>query len=373
VTLFQQRGFHNVSMGDIAPSVGLKGPALYRHFESKHEMLDLALTDQITAVLSAVRAVPEGASADARMTDLLVSLAGLVLDREGALLWKRERRHLTGDEDRAFRRLARELVRSTGEVIRATRPALTDADAALLGWALLSVYSHTRAYRGSIDRAGAVDLLVAMGHAVVSADVLRPAEPEAPDGWLATVPAFGRRERIMAEATTLLVDRGYRDVSIEEIAVASETAIATVYQYFDGKTDLLYRLLMRGSEGAHYVIAQRCAGREDPADALRVVVDGFVELSLGPHGRLLAIQFADLVYLPEEHRKDLLRTEHEFAEHWAGLLRALRPELSPIEALGRAQTAIGAIADLSQTRWIRLRAGAAAELGALGWAVLTGD
>jgi AcrR family transcriptional regulator len=357
-------------MGDIAQSVGLKGPALYRHFGSKHEVLTLALTDQITALLDVVAAVDPDAAPAARLDDLLERLANLVLDREGTLLWKRERRHLDGDEEQRFLDLARELVRETGEIVRGVQPGISDADARLLGWSLLSVYAHTRTYRNSLDRAAATELLVRMGRAVATEDTLQAAEPGAPDGWAARVTAFGRRERIMAESTALLVERGYRDVSIEEIAVASDTAIATVYQYFDGKTDLLHRILMRGSEGVHYVLAQSTAGVEDAAEALRIVVDGFVELTLGTHGRLLAIQFADLLYLPEEPRKDLLRTEHEFVEHWAGLLEATRPELSSAEALGRAQTAIGVISDLSQTRRIRRRAGAGAEISAIAWAIL---
>lgn len=368
--LFQQRGYHNVSMGDIAESAGLKGPALYRHFGNKHEVLTLAITDQITALLRAVDAIDPQASPEARLDELLQRLARLVLDREGTLLWRRERRHLTGDEEAAFLSKARQLVTSTGEIVRGVQPGITDADARLLGWAVLSVYAQTLHYRNSLERAATIDVLVTMGRAVATSDSLRPAEPGAPDGWAASVTAFGRRERIMAEATILLVERGYREVSIEEIAVASDTAIATVYQYFDGKADLLYRILMRGSEGIHYVIAQQTAGVVDPAEALQIIMDGFVDLTLGPHGRLLAIQFADLLYLPDDRRRELLRTEREFVEHWAGLLEATRPELTGAQALTRAQTAIGVISDLSQTRRIRRRAGAASEIASLARAVL---
>jgi AcrR family transcriptional regulator len=368
--LFDRHGFHNVSMGDIAQSVGLKGPALYRHFGSKHEVLNLALTDQITALLDVVKSVETVDPPQARLDQLLAGLTKLVLDRDGTLLWKRERRHLTGDEETTFVGHARELVQLTGEIVRGVRPGITDADARLLGWSLLSVYAHTRTYKNLFDKSAIAELLLCMGRAVASADALRPAEPPASDGWAARVTTFGRRERIMAESTALLVKRGYREVSIEQIAEASDTAIATVYQYFDGKADLLYRILMRGGEGVHYVLAQITAGVIDPSEALRLVVDGYVKLTLGTHGRLLQIQFADLLYLPEAPRKELLRTEREFVEHWAGLLEATRPELTPADAIARAQTAVGVVSDLSQTRRIRVRAGAAEEIAAIAWAVL---
>ena len=37
--LFTNRGYHNVSMDDVASAVGLTGPALYRHFSKKHDIL----------------------------------------------------------------------------------------------------------------------------------------------------------------------------------------------------------------------------------------------------------------------------------------------------------------------------------------------
>jgi AcrR family transcriptional regulator len=37
--LFARRGYHNVSVKDIGEAVGISGPALYKHFSSKNEIL----------------------------------------------------------------------------------------------------------------------------------------------------------------------------------------------------------------------------------------------------------------------------------------------------------------------------------------------
>ena len=37
--LFAERGFHGVSVGDIGKAVGVSGPALYKHFDSKDAVL----------------------------------------------------------------------------------------------------------------------------------------------------------------------------------------------------------------------------------------------------------------------------------------------------------------------------------------------
>ena len=42
--LFAERGFHGVSVHDIGGACGISGPALYKHFESKNDILTQSLT-----------------------------------------------------------------------------------------------------------------------------------------------------------------------------------------------------------------------------------------------------------------------------------------------------------------------------------------
>ncbi|WP_299556695.1 TetR/AcrR family transcriptional regulator [uncultured Mycolicibacterium sp.] len=44
--LFQRFGFQNVSIERIGAAVGLTGPAVYRHFKGKHDILAHALMNQ---------------------------------------------------------------------------------------------------------------------------------------------------------------------------------------------------------------------------------------------------------------------------------------------------------------------------------------
>ena len=43
--LFAERGFHGVSVHDIGAACGISGPALYKHFSGKGELLAASLTD----------------------------------------------------------------------------------------------------------------------------------------------------------------------------------------------------------------------------------------------------------------------------------------------------------------------------------------
>jgi AcrR family transcriptional regulator len=52
-TLFAQRGFHGVSVVDIGAACGISGPALYKHFASKDQILAemlVSISEQLLAV-----------------------------------------------------------------------------------------------------------------------------------------------------------------------------------------------------------------------------------------------------------------------------------------------------------------------------------
>lgn len=58
-----------------------------------------------------------------------------------------------------------------------------------------------------------------------------------------------RRERILAAASTLFNERGYPDVTIEEIADLAEVSPATVHNYYSSKDKLLLSIVEDGDAG----------------------------------------------------------------------------------------------------------------------------
>ncbi|MGI9085443.1 MAG: TetR/AcrR family transcriptional regulator [Aeromicrobium sp.] len=65
--LFAQRGFHGVSVNDIGAACGISGPALYKHFRGKGELLAASLTDISETLLEegAARAAEAGSPSEA--------------------------------------------------------------------------------------------------------------------------------------------------------------------------------------------------------------------------------------------------------------------------------------------------------------------
>ena len=70
--LFAERGFHGVSVHDIGAACGISGPALYKHFTGKRELLAASLADISETLLKEGTARVAGATSPAGALDALI-------------------------------------------------------------------------------------------------------------------------------------------------------------------------------------------------------------------------------------------------------------------------------------------------------------
>ncbi len=70
--LFAERGFHGVSVHDIGAACGISGPALYKHFTGKRELLAASLADISETLLKEGTARAAGAASAAGALDALI-------------------------------------------------------------------------------------------------------------------------------------------------------------------------------------------------------------------------------------------------------------------------------------------------------------
>jgi AcrR family transcriptional regulator len=71
-TLFAERGFHGVSMHDIGRACGISGPALYKHFTGKDDILTRSLTSISDRLLTEGRSRTEAARSTDDALDALI-------------------------------------------------------------------------------------------------------------------------------------------------------------------------------------------------------------------------------------------------------------------------------------------------------------
>jgi AcrR family transcriptional regulator len=364
--LFQDFGYQNVSIDRIGAAVGLTGPAVYRHFKGKHEILVHALMGQVQLVqeLHAVSDA-QGTSALEQLHLLLAGFEDLTANGNEATLWRREQRHLDVSEREVFQRHYEDNQERIAAKIAAVKPDLSPHEAELLGFATLSMFSHTPDFRGSLSADRLQEIQSAMAWAIIDCRLPAPGPDAAPVSNPVHRQPAGRRERIIDAAATLFDERGFYDVHIDDIAKTSEMSTATLYQHVTSKTEVLRAVLERGAEGLLYVTSDALAYAFTPQEALDALIHTYVRQALGVYGRIMHILAADLLYLPDEEQSALRNAQREYVAEWVEVIETLTAGVTAADARALTQAAIGVITDVSRNPRLRQRPGFAEELTAL--------
>ena len=82
-----------------------------------------------------------------------------------------------------------------------------------------------------------------------------------------------KRARILAAATRLFMERGYKKTSIDEVARAAKVAKGTVYLYYPSKTDLLVHAIALEKTVLSARFQPLLDGSVPPTDRLRVYLE----------------------------------------------------------------------------------------------------
>ncbi len=134
IELFHQRGYHATGVDDIGEAVDVSGPAIYRHFSSKEDILLEAIERAADRVHAANTAAREADDDPAAVVEGFIRAYARVAIEESALIavWSSEARHLTPERRAPMIRRLRAWRAEWIEVLRALRPDLDDDLAAVL-------------------------------------------------------------------------------------------------------------------------------------------------------------------------------------------------------------------------------------------------
>lgn len=129
--LFADRGFHGVSVGDVGAASGISGPAIYKHFSGKEEVLAHALVDISTELLETGRERAEAqADAEAALDALIAWHIDFAVSHPAYIVvQEREWSRLDADARASVRRLQLAYVDLWVEVLRRLRDDLSRAEA----------------------------------------------------------------------------------------------------------------------------------------------------------------------------------------------------------------------------------------------------
>ncbi len=177
IDLFHRNGYPATGVDDIGKAVDVSGPAIYRHFSSKEEILLEAIrlaADEVHSANNVARA--SGAESDVLLEAFIRAYARVAIQQSALIsVWTSEARHLTSARRSPMTRRLRAWRDEWAEVLQTVRPEINaDQDTVLVVGAiglittLATSSPHTSDPR---DDSLLEDRAVAMAMAVLRAEI----------------------------------------------------------------------------------------------------------------------------------------------------------------------------------------------------------
>ncbi|RBO90883.1 TetR family transcriptional regulator [Nocardia puris] len=348
---FGALGYHGVSMEDIASGLGISSAALYRHYPSKYALFREELLRVGRAMTDSVR-LPEAAPGDdpaQRLGRVLGALiAATIENRPSVTLVRWEVRYLEPEDRAVLAEQQSTVLAALGDELRALRPGLADDDVRVLRAALLSAITSIADHHASLPVKPLARLLESACWSIARAD-LPPAGATAERAAAPEIPDSFKHELLLHKAVELFHDRGYPNVSVEEIASAAGlSAASAVYRFYRGKSDILAAAFRRAADRVSAAIGPAVAAADSPKDALTTLIEHYVAGSFAERA-LTFVYYTEFGHVPAEERTVLRNIQRLSVEEWAKLLREVRPELPPAEARFLVHAAFALVVDLGRS------------------------
>ncbi|MBF6192580.1 TetR/AcrR family transcriptional regulator [Nocardia implantans] len=347
---FGALGYHGVSMEEIAAKVGISSAALYRHYPSKYSLFraELLRLGQVTVDAVILPAQAESWSAEARLRYVIDALiAQAVTNRPTVTLARWEGRYLDDEDGKTLTDQFATSIAALRRLIGAVRPGLSKRDEFVRAVAILSIVSSIGDHHAALPTKSLSALLASACwtavHAALPAFAEVSTEPRPTDP-----PTPFKHQLLLVKAVQLFHERGYPNVSVEDIAAAADlTAASAVYRYYRSKSDLLTAAFRRAADRVADAIGPAIASSATPFEALTELITLYVAGSFAER-ELTFVYYTEFSHVPAEDRVVLRNIQRLSVAEWGRLLVAVRPELSEAQARILVHAAFGLVVDLGR-------------------------
>ncbi|ALJ21853.1 TetR/AcrR family transcriptional regulator [Microbacterium sp. No. 7] len=360
--LFRSKGFAGVRMTEIAGAVGITAPALYRHFDGKQALLMACIGSGLDVVEAAIA---QGGGELGATLDLLAASA---VDRSDLwILVQRDGRNLDPDARADYRSRLAAVVGDLSAVIGARRADLSADDGEWLARAVLATLAAPAQYQLPLSGRPLQRALLAVSEQICTltgfddAPVVDLTEVARNTPFQIDAP---RRESLLQHAAALIAERGYQQVTIDDIGAAADIAGPSLYHHFASKGEILSAILRRAADWIEVDRLRAMREATEPAEILQLLVQSYTALAL-THSELFRIFTQERVHLPEDERRSLARVHRESIDHWVALLETVRPDLNDAVARVYVSSALCIINDMSRPEAVRTHPQAATRIAAL--------
>jgi len=341
---FSADGYHATKLSRIAEATGISTPALYRHFANKSELLAAVTCDMALRIAGVLESVPP--RPDDPRGELAELIEGYVADvlnhRDNADLFRWEATSLTAEDRRYVRDIRLTGHRRVRALLQTLRPDLSRLDADVLTDAVFAVASSPASHRITMPRKAIVALMRDAALTVAEVDL----PPEGPDIPSTGLSPAGRRESVLAAAVGLFADRGFHEVTVEDIGTASGLPPSGVYRHFPSKQAIVAAALERASGRVTAAIADGLAQAGSATAAVSSLARSYGRLCADDRAIITVYRRCFGALEPQE-RTALRRQQRANIDEWSTWLLAARPELSSAAARFLVHAALDTTGDLT--------------------------
>ena len=170
VQLFRAHGFHGVGVDEIGSGAGVTGPAVYRHFKSKHSVLLTVFEEVIDHLLEAAQEIENGTAREEILEKIVAFHLDLALDNgELIAVYEQEERNLPAADRRRIRERQRLYLEHWFRALSAERPELSFEQLRSRTHATIGLLNSVAHYRVGLSRGEARRVLLSMAVAAMRA------------------------------------------------------------------------------------------------------------------------------------------------------------------------------------------------------------
>ncbi|MFB8005841.1 TetR/AcrR family transcriptional regulator [Nocardia sp. NPDC056000] len=346
---FAELGYHQVSITDIGARLGITSAALYRHYPSKYAIFAAELFRLAEVTVAAVTLPPQAQqwTPQQRLGHALEAIvAGTIANRPTVALARREARYLDPPDRATLDDRFATATAMLSELVAGVRPELSARECGVRVIAMFSAVSSIGDHRVGLSAKSISALLDSLCWAIVETDLPEPESISDRPGTEVASPL--KHELMLRQAIHLFYERGYANVSVEDIVLAADLQSASaLYRYFRSKGDLLTTAFHRVTDRMVAIIGPTIAESSCPAEALSKIVTYYASEALTER-ELAYVYYAEAGHLPVDERTPVRTVRRLIVDQWAALLIAARDELSPAEAHILVHAALGLVVDFGR-------------------------
>ena len=169
--LFSRQGYQETGIDEIGAAAGVSGPAIYRHFGSKQELLAAAFVDSFDRRRAQIRDRLAGVTDAGERLALIVrdTVENTLDERQVLSLYTRELRHLPREMRSPVQRKQQELTNDWVKVLSGVYPHLSPAEARMAVVCVHNLIATLGSTDGGLSRDDLERMLMAMSLAALAA------------------------------------------------------------------------------------------------------------------------------------------------------------------------------------------------------------